>query len=123
MNVNESSEFQYLAPLKRYLAEKPYLSRLPFLPGFPRTNIVAESRSIPVYEVSGSESTFALDTSGFEFGRFPISQPEEWTDAFIQALYIPTMREWLKEHLHSAEVHVYAYNVSSGENSLGKPKY
>lgn len=121
MNVSESSDFKYLAPLRRYLVEKPYLSRLPFLPGFARTNIVAENRGISVHEVSGSESTFALDTSGFEFAGFPVSQPEEWTDAFIQESYIPAMRKWLKRHLHSAEIHVYAYNVSlANEKNLYK---
>lgn len=118
MKVSESSHFNYLAPLKKYLVEKPYLSRLPFLPGFARTNIVAENRSVPVHEVSGCEGTFALDTSGFEFADFPILQPEEWADVFIQESYIPAMKRWLKRQLQSAEIHVYAYNVSFEKGSV-----
>jgi hypothetical protein len=122
MRISEPTVFNYLAPLKKYHVEKPYLSRLPFLPGFARTNIVGQSRSIPFHEVSGNEDLFTLDMSGFEFAHFPILL-DEWTDAAIQATYIPALKRWLKRQLNCSETHVYAYNVSPTEDSLLVQKY
>src|SRR5882762_6104483 len=82
--------FNYLAPLELYRTEKPYLSRLPFLPGFARTNIVGRSRPAQIHEVSRNEALFTLDESGFEFAKCSISS-DGWTDATICATYIPNL--------------------------------
>lgn len=111
MKVSECCDFSYLAPLRKYRFEKPYLSRLPFLPGFARTNIVGQTRSIPIHDVTGSEKIFTVDTSGFEFAEFPAAL-EEWTDADIQQTYLSALKEWLKKRINCSEIYIYAYNVS-----------
>jgi hypothetical protein len=117
IRISKPTVFNYLAPLKRYNVEKPYLSRLPFLPGFARTNIVGRSRPIPIHEVSRNEDLFALDRSGFEFARLPVLL-DKWTDATIRTTYIPVLKWWLKRHLSCSEIHVYAYNVSPTEKYM-----
>lgn len=105
------ASFYYLAALDLYDQEKPYLSRLPSMPGFKRTNIVGQSRSIYMHEISGHEDLFSLDESGFEFVKWR-QHLEAWTDALVCDSYIPKLTEWLQERLKCMKVYVYAYNVS-----------
>jgi hypothetical protein len=101
--------FSYLAPLALYKSEKPYLSRLPSLPGLTRTNIVAKSYDVKVQEISGKEKDFLLDDCGFEFAKFPC-EITQWSDAIAQSYYLPALGVWLEAHL-KARVYIYAYNV------------
>jgi hypothetical protein len=111
MNAVNPAAFNYLAPLSIYLHQKPYLHRLPALTGFARTNIVSRKQPVQIFEVSGHEHLFTLDSSGFEFTSF--DQPiQAWTDSFVCTIYMPKMAVWLKEYLGCAEVHLYAYSVS-----------
>lgn len=104
-------KFYYLSPLDTYRSEKPYLSRLPCIPGFARTNIRGSSRPVSVHEVSGNEHLFSLDSSGFEFVEWE-ERFQNWTDAGACEEYIPKLAQWLKGHLDCSEVYIYAYNVS-----------
>jgi hypothetical protein len=106
--------FNYLAPLAIYQSEKPYLSRLPSLPGFARTNILGQRQPTQVFDVSGNEHLFTLDGSGFEFVKFP-NPLEDWTDSVVCETYIPSLACWLKTYLNCSEVVIYAYNVSRPE--------
>lgn len=103
--------FPHLVPSKRYDIEKPYLSRLPYSPSLKRTNIVTQSNSLNVYDVSGNEKFFKLEESGFEFVKSPIRM-QEWNDLSVNAEYIPRLKQWLKQHLDCSRVFIYAYNVS-----------
>ena len=106
-----STSFNYLAPLAIYRSEKPYLSRLPSLPGLIRTNIVGRSHTVHIHEVSGNEQLFTLDQSGFEFTQFP-APIQDWTDSNVCETYIPKLADWLRGYLNCARVYIYAYNVS-----------
>jgi hypothetical protein len=103
--------FPHLAPLKLYHSEKPYLSRLPYMPELKRTNIITENHPITIFDVSGNESFFKLDESGFEFAKSPIRM-QQWNDSSVCSEYIPRLKEWLKQHLNCSGVFIYAYNVS-----------
>lgn len=105
--------FYYLSPSTRYLSEKPYLSRLPSLPAFVRTNIVGTSKSVPVHEISGNEHLFTLDKSGFEFVKH-LEEFKDWSDSSVRETYLPKIANWLKHHLDCSKVYIYAYNVSTG---------
>jgi len=102
--------FNYLAPLTLYHSEKPYLSRLPFLEGLKRTNIVGQSYPVTIYNVGGREQFFHLEASGFEFLKFPV-QTTTWTDDYVRSEYMPLLSSWLKDHFHCGSVLLYAYNV------------
>lgn len=104
-------EFNYLAPLPLYCHEKPYLSRLPFIETLRRTNIATQPYPVKICDISGRESDFELDVSGFSFTTFPF-QFCAWSDEFVQAQYIPALSAWLKLHFQSPRVVIYAYNVS-----------
>jgi hypothetical protein len=106
------ARFGYLAPLTRYETEKPYLSRLPALPEFTRSNIMGQNRPVPIHEVSGHEYLFKLDESGFEFVNIPGSFGQ-WSDSSICGTYMPVIRSWLKDHIGCEDVYIYAYSVSS----------
>lgn len=124
MKAINPASFNYLSPLLVYCSEKPYLSRLPCLPGFARTNIVGSSKPILVHDVSGSEHLFTLDTSGFEFVKCP-KRIQNWTDSIVREKYIPAVADWLRRHLNCSEVYIYAYNVSwqnSGVAQMGSDK-
>jgi hypothetical protein len=106
------ASFGYLAPLASYETEKPYLSRLPALTGFTRTNIVGQNRPVPIHEISGHEDLFKLDECGFEFVNIP-GVFGQWSDSSICATYMPLVRQWLKDHIDCEDVYIYAYSVSS----------
>lgn len=109
----------YLAPLSKYHTEKPYLSRLPSLPGFVRTNIVGCEKVVQIHEATGHEDLFTLDSSGFEFAKWSFSLAP-WTEACVRNLYLPSLCQWLKSYLLCSDVHVYAYNV--GLSTLCMPQ-
>lgn len=106
----ELTPFHYLAPLIRYGQEKPYLSRLPFLPNMKRSNILGQEYPVTVYNLFGHEKLFTLEKSGFEFRDMPF-KVGSWSDQIVIDEYIPTLREWLKNHFDCAEVFIYAFNV------------
>jgi hypothetical protein len=110
LKLVSSNAFNYLAPLDLYITEKPYLSRLPSLSGFARTNIVGQSYPIQIHDVSGHEKSFTLDQSGFEFANFtwPLT---EWTNSAICETYIPRLNQWIKERFNCSDVNIYAYSV------------
>ncbi|KAG9234139.1 hypothetical protein BJ875DRAFT_401632 [Amylocarpus encephaloides] len=101
--------FPFLVPLDLYPTEKPFLSRLPFGTSLPRTNIVTEGHAIKVFDVSGHESFFTLEKSGFQFTKSPIRM-QQWTDSSVCSEYIPKLEEWLIQHLNCPNVFIYAYN-------------
>lgn len=105
------ASFHYVAPLEIYAFEKPYLSRLPCIAGFKRTNIVARKQCIPIFDVSGHEAIFKLDEAGFEFVKSPIAMPE-WTSYSVRTNYLPSLCNWMKQYLQCTNVIAYAYNVS-----------
>jgi hypothetical protein len=101
-----------MIPLNLYNTEKPYLSRLPSGTKLPRTNIVTESHALQVFNVSGHESGFTLEKSGFQYAKSPIRM-EQWNDFSVSTEYIPKLEEWLVKHLKCSSAFIYAYNVSS----------
>lgn len=107
-----SSTFHFLVPFHLYNTEKPYLSRLPSGTKLPRTNIVTESHVLTVLDVSGHESDFTLEKSGFQYAKSPIHM-EQWNDLSVCSEYIPRVEEWLVKHLNCSSAFIYAYNVSS----------
>ena len=106
-----SDEFSFLVPLDLYRTEKPYLSRLPCGTNLARANIVTERHAIKLFDVSGHESFFTLEKSGFQFAKSPIRM-QQWTDLSVCSEYIPKLEKWLIQHLNSSGVFIYAYNVS-----------
>jgi hypothetical protein len=74
--------FSYLAPIARFEVEKPYHTRLPFLNGFPRTNIAEQAYPVTVGDVSGYENHFKLETTGFEYVKMLVFI-KEWTNDLV----------------------------------------
>ena len=106
-----SSSFTYLSPLEFYNREKPYYSRLPFLNGLRRTNVVGKScHDVQVFDISSKEEFFRLDETGFEYVKVPVST-DRWTDTFVREEYLPKMAQWLEAHFRCEKAHIYAYNV------------
>ncbi|MCJ1310480.1 hypothetical protein MMC25_004144 [Agyrium rufum] len=113
--------FNYLAPLKLYQTQKPYLSRLPYAEDLKRSNIVAKSYPVNIYNIRGNEDLFSLDDSGFEFRSIPF-QLNHWSDAGLQKEYIPFLTQWLKKHFQTERVLIYAYNFRGNDpNPTDKP--
>ncbi|KAF8859194.1 hypothetical protein BDZ45DRAFT_590152 [Acephala macrosclerotiorum] len=110
-----SATFHFLVPLDLYNTEKPYLSRLPSGTDLARTNIVTESHALKVFNVSGHESLFALDRSGFQFAKCPI-QVRRWTDNYVCSEYIPKIEEWLtpflRAHCGKGLLYFQAHSIS-----------
>jgi hypothetical protein len=105
--------FCYLAPEARYRYEKPFHSRLPFLDGLKRSNIVSQQHNnVCVYDISGFEDCFTLPVSGFTFLNVPVDIAT-WTEEVVRNSYLPLMELWLKHYFRSELVHIYAYNVSA----------
>jgi len=106
-----SDGFSFLVPLDLYRTEKPYLSRLPCGTNLARANIVTERHATKLFDVSGHESFFTLEKSGFQFAKSPIRM-QQWTDLSVYSEYIPKLENWLIQRFNSSSVFIYAYNVS-----------
>lgn len=105
--------FNYLASDCLYQTEKPYHSRLPFLEGLPRTNVVGQSfDSLRIHDVTGVEEHFVVAVSGFEFCHIP-QTIHTWNAHTVRDQYLPSMEAWLREKFNSKRVYIYTYNVSS----------
>jgi hypothetical protein len=103
----------YLAPLKLYDTQKPYLSKLPCGTQLRRTNVVERSYQVEIRNICGKESLFKLDEAGFQFMQFPI-KISDWTDESVQSEYLPDLSAWLKEYFSCERVFIYNYNVYYG---------
>ncbi|KAK0121807.1 hypothetical protein ONS95_010090 [Cadophora gregata] len=104
-----SSGISFLTPHEKYQTEKPYLSRLPSGTSLPRTNLVASTHQLDIFEISGHERSFTLATSGFEYAKSPI-RVRQWNDSSVCSEYIPQMESWISRYLDCARVFIYAYN-------------
>ncbi|KAF5854077.1 hypothetical protein GGP41_006846 [Bipolaris sorokiniana] len=93
--------FNYLALNRLYQTEKPYHSRLPFLEGLPRTNVVGQSfDTVRIHDITGVEEHFVLAVSGFEFCQIP-QTIHTWNAQTVRDQYLPSMGEWLREKFNS----------------------
>jgi len=117
LNAISPAIFNFLIPFDFYKYEKPYLSRLPSGTNLPRTNIITESHLLSVFDVSGNESSFTLEESGFQFTKCPLKMLE-LTDVYVCSEYLPRMEEWLIQHFKCSNAFIYAYNVSQGSHDV-----
>jgi len=105
-------QFNYLCPLQRYEAERPYRLQLPpgLVPISP-TNVVTKSYNpVQVHDMVGHEDKFTLDVSGFQF--FECNVPVgEWDDQAITKAYLPALRDWVVSLLGGDSGLVYSFNV------------
>ncbi|XP_014554917.1 hypothetical protein COCVIDRAFT_28091 [Bipolaris victoriae FI3] len=93
--------FNYLALDRLHQTEKPYHSRLPFLEGLPRTNIVGQSfDTVRIHDITGVEEHFVLAVSGFEFCQIPPAI-HTWNEQTVRDQYLPSMGAWLREKFNS----------------------
>lgn len=104
------ADFNYLAPLELYKTQKPYLSRLPFVPELKRSSIVGKGYPVRIHNVRGNEDMLTLDGSGFEYHNAPFHL-DTWTDDNVQSEYIPYLKNWLQEYFECDKMFIYAYNV------------
>lgn len=102
---------RHLAPCAGYPKEKPYLSRLPYIEGFKRTNIIDKDYTVTLQNVMGKGKEFCLDSAGFEYQVLPFAT-EMWNDEAVIKTYIPCVEKWLANLFSSNDVIVYAFNVS-----------
>ncbi|KAK4446913.1 hypothetical protein QBC34DRAFT_144192 [Podospora aff. communis PSN243] len=122
-NVQPES-FNYLAPLDLYQDEKPYKCQLPgsCFAGSKMNNLFSMNYpDVVISNVSGYESLFSLDQSGFEFAKCPVSV-RGWSDETVVSTYLPALVKWLKLRLDCQEVFCYAYNFRQHGNDtdIGK---
>jgi hypothetical protein len=103
--------FHYLAPSRMERSEKLYHSRLSFLDGLPRTNVVSQAYDmVNIYDVTGLERHFTLPLSGFQFQSIPVPIVD-WDAQSARNVYLPFMEAWLKDYFGSKFVYIYTYNV------------
>ena len=104
-------DFHYLADLDLYKLEKPFHSRLPYLNGLKRTNIVAQSyQNVSISDISQSSYSFLLDTSGFEYIKAPVNLAQ-YTNDMVESEFLPRMSKWLQDHYGCRKAYIYTYNV------------
>ena len=109
----QPESFNYLAPMDLYQREKPYKCQLPApcFGGSKMNNLASKNYpGVMISNVSGYESLFSLDQSGFEFAKCPIDV-KGWSDETVLSVYLPALVQWLKRRLGCQDVFCYAYNV------------
>jgi hypothetical protein len=112
LRCTTAKDFRYISSNAIYDHEKPFHSRLPFLNGLRRTNVVSQQYSeIQIYDVTGFEDKFTLSVSGFSFLSAPVHGITTWTEETVRNVYLPLTESWLKNYFGSKLVHIYTYNV------------
>ncbi|KAF2110836.1 hypothetical protein BDV96DRAFT_650453 [Lophiotrema nucula] len=114
--------FHYLASHAMYVMEKPFHSRLPFLNGLRRTNVIGQAyENVLVHDVTGFEEKFSLSESGFQFLRVPTTITD-WNAETVRQTYLSMMEGWLKEFFGSDLVRIYTHNFRSLDKKRTLPE-
>ncbi|KAK7959518.1 uncharacterized protein PG986_004372 [Apiospora aurea] len=104
--------FNFISPLPKWDAEKPFNLALPLPADQPKTNSVYDRHDVQISDGRGRESDFSLDVHGFAFAEVPDEGSLRSEDA-IKTEYVARMELWLKEYLGIERVFAFDYAASS----------
>lgn len=113
--ANTIAELSFLKPLDKYGEEKPYwlfIGKPKNAPDVDTTNVVTEFVKVPIHDVRGNESEYALDKQGFQFivhgHKFQSFEDE---DLIVQE-YLPQVEETIRSTIPGVDkVVIYDWRV------------
>jgi hypothetical protein len=101
------AELHYLAPMteqpRNYTYDPP--------PGIPRSNIVRETRVVPIYNARPVASSLSLDAEGFAVLRRRSAVHDFWDEDELRAVYYPEVEQALKDITGASKVFVFDHTL------------
>jgi hypothetical protein len=102
-----TADFNYLTPspnrLRTYTFEPP--------PGEPKSNIVPEPHSLPVYDIRKVSGTVSLDREGFALVRQHSAVNDFYDDDDVKAVYYPEAERLIKQATGADRVFIFDHTV------------
>jgi hypothetical protein len=115
MSWNEKADIQFLKWQPLYESEKPFQLFLDIPPEAPderRTNLVFETRTVPIRNIRGEESRFSLDNNGFVYRKFEGFKNLDSKDEVLNE-YLPAVQRLLEREVEGAhKVLIFDWRVS-----------
>jgi hypothetical protein len=102
-----TGEIVYLAKT----AEKPHTYTYDPPDGRPKTNIVGEAHTVPIFDVRPVADTLTLDVQGFALVHAPTTVTDFYDEAQLQATYYLEAEELVKKATGASRVVVFDYTV------------
>ena len=91
--------------------EEPYQYVLSPPEGKEPNNLGVEPHDVTVHDARGRESDFSLDTSGFQFVKYPSAEKEFDDEERIKAVYYPEVEALLKEVAGAKRVFIFDHTI------------
>ena len=101
------AELHYLAPM----TEQPRSYTYDPPPGIPRSNIVRETRVLPIYSARPVASSFSLDVEGFAVLRRRSAVHDFWDEEELRAVYYPEVEQTVKDITGASKVFVFDHTL------------
>lgn len=98
----------YFTPLTD---EPPYMYVSEPPTSVPRTNVGSDIHPVVVHDVRNKEDTVGLDTTGFQFVKYPSAEKLFENEERIRDVYYPEVEEILKKYAAAKRVFVFDHTI------------
>jgi len=92
-------------------SEPPFNYVYPLPEGQLRSNVGSDVRPVVVHDARGKEEEFSIDTSGFQFVKYPSVEKDFTDDEEIKTKYYPEVEELLKKVTGAKRVFIFDHTV------------
>lgn len=101
------AELHYLAPM----SARPHTYTYDPPPGTPRSNIAAETHTVPVFDLRPIAAELSLDREGFELLRRPTAMGDFHDEAAVRETYYPETERLIAEATGASRVFIFDHTV------------
>ncbi|KAI0412576.1 hypothetical protein F5X98DRAFT_367177 [Xylaria grammica] len=112
------ASFEYLQWQELYQRQKPYEVFFPLstlgvdADKIPRSNLMFETKSLPIKDVRGRMHEYSLDDQGFAFSTHSLSGNADLKDrAYVESSYIPLMGDFVKEFIEEPSARTFCFDI------------
>lgn len=117
------ADLNYLARMN----ERPHTYTFDPPPNVPRSNIVTESHTVPVYDLRPIASGLSLDREGFELLQHPTAMGDFYDEDEVRRVYYPETERLIAEATGASRVFIFDHTVrrrvhGAEDRSAGAPR-
>ncbi len=117
------AELHYLAPM----AERPRNYTFDPPPGVPRSNIVQDTRIVPIHDARPIASAISLDGEGFAVLRRRSAVRDFWDEDEVRRIYYPEVERVIAEATGASKVFVFDHTLrrrvaGADDRAAGAPR-
>lgn len=104
-----------------YLArtpEKPHVYTYDPPDGVPKSNIIPESHTIPIFDMRPIADSLALDVQGFALVEAPTAVTDFYDESELEATYYPEAEDLVKQATGATRVVVFDHTIRRREHGV-----